>query len=601
MEVEREYEELKIESDVDHFKLLTIYIGKHRKLFWIIVFLMFINVIFSITAPLILNYVIEIIEIDNEELLNQLNLNGALLGFGVVAFLAWFFTSVQFHYVAALTARFVRDLRIDAYSNLIKNKIPFFDDQKSGDLTSRIINDTNELSEAGDSIAWVFTSIVRVLFVSIIFVIYSFEIALVAIGFIPIIFLLAYIVGNYERKVSKIWREKFGEVNSRFQEIMSKIQISKAFNREKENLKKFQIINEETYQASVKRGLAIFIFWPMTDLMKHGLMIAILWIGTLQVAEGLPVATVILFLILINYYYWPLITIASNFQDFQGAMASLERISMISFDSNLHEDVNGNNSMPKEISKIKFENVNFSYDENNEILKNINFEVNKGERVALVGHTGAGKTTIGSLLMRFYSIKQGKISINGTNINDINLLEYRERVSLVSQKVLLFKGTIRENLILSDKTINDEKIWEILESVQAAEFIELLPNKLDYVVSENGKNLSSGQKQMISLARALISKPEFIILDEASSAVDIYTEAKITKGIDAILSNSTSVSIAHRLTTIMKSDKIIVMEDGLIKEIGSHDDLIKINGIYSEMYNLYLSTQSAKFLEKIKY
>ncbi len=214
---------------------------------------------------------------------------------------------------------------------------------------------------------------------------------------------------------------RFGEVNSRFQEIMSKIQISKAFNREKENLKKFQIINEETYQASVKRGLAIFIFWPMTDLMKHGLMIAILWIGTLQVAEGLPVATVILFLILINYYYWPLITIASNFHKFQGAMASLERISTISFDSNLHEDVNGNNSMPKEISKIKFENVNFSYDGNNEILKNLNFEINKGERVAIVGHTGAGKTTIGSLLMRFYSIKQGKISINGTNINNINL------------------------------------------------------------------------------------------------------------------------------------------------------------------------------------
>ena len=234
MEIEKKQHELKIKSDLDHFKLLTIYIEKHKNLFWIVVILMFINVIFSISTPLILNYVIEIIEINNEEALTRLNLNAAILGFGAVAFLAWFFTSFQFYHVAALTARFIRDLRIDAFSNLIKNKISFFDDQKSGDLTSRIINDTKELSESGDSIAWVITSMVRVLFVSIIFVIYSIEIALVALGFIPIVFLLSYLIGNYERKASKIWRDRFGEVNSRFQEIMSKIQISKAFNRERE-------------------------------------------------------------------------------------------------------------------------------------------------------------------------------------------------------------------------------------------------------------------------------------------------------------------------------------------------------------------------------
>lgn len=601
MEIEKKQNGLKIKSDLDHFKLLTIYIEKHKNLFWIVVILMVINVIFSISTPLILNYVIEAIEINNEEALTRLNLNAAILGFGAVAFLAWFFTSFQFYHVAALTARFIRDLRIDAFSNLIKNKISFFDDQKSGDLTSRIINDTKELSESGDSIAWVITSMVRVLFVSIIFVIYSIEIALVALGFIPIVFLLSYLIGNYERKASKIWRDRFGEVNSRFQEIMSKIQISKAFNRERENLKKFQIINEETYNASLKRGFAIFLFWPMVDLMKHGLTIAILWIGTLEVADGLPVATVILFLILINYYYWPLVTIASNFHKFQGAMASLERISTISYSYNLFEKDDDEGLMPEKISQIKFENVHFSYDGTNEILKNLNFEINNGERVAIVGHTGAGKTTIGSLLMRFYDVNKGKISINDNDINNINLWSYRKKVSLVSQKVLLFKGTIRENLVLSDKNITDDKVWKILESVQAAEFIELLPNKLDYVVSENGKNLSSGQKQMISLARALISNPEFIILDEASSAVDIYTEAKITRGIDAILSNCTSVSIAHRLTTIMKSDKIIVMEDGQIKEIGNHDDLMKRNGIYTEMYDLYLSTQTTKYLEKIKY
>ena len=211
-------------------------------------------------------------------------------------------------------------------------------------------------------------------------------------------------------------------------------------------------------------------------------------------------------------------------------MFSLERISTISYSYNLFEKDDDEGLMPEKISQIKFENVHFSYDGTNEILKNLNFEINNGERVAIVGHTGAGKTTIGSLLMRFYDVNKGKISINDNDINNINLWSYRKKVSLVSQKVLLFKGTIRENLVLSDKNITDDKVWKILKSVQAAEFIELLPNKLDYVVSENGKNLSSGQKQMISLARALISNPEFIILDEASSAVDIYTGAKLHEG-----------------------------------------------------------------------
>lgn len=574
------------------------YIKRHRMMFNLVVLALILNVSLALTAPIIFNYVLEAIE-DGTDITNKFLLY-AITGYIVFSVLSWLLRAIQFMSVAKLNARIVRDIRVDAYSSILENDISFFDKRKSGELTSRIVNDTKELHESGRELAWFFTSLFRISLTLVIFFYFSYRIALAASIFLPIILVIAIFLGRLERKVTAEWREKYGEVNSRFAETMSKIQISKAFNREEENLNRFEILNESTYKASVKRGFVIFIFWPITDVMQHALLLIILYVGIQEVEAGMPIATLILFLILKNQFYWPLITMANTYHRFQGAFASLERISRVSRDPELLENDKGTLTAENLSGSIVFDNVDFAYNPEIPVLQNISFEINPGDRIALVGHTGAGKSTVASLLMRFYDISSGNITMDGESLYDYDMTSLRKHMSLVSQRVLMFKGNIRENLLIANPDASDEQIWNVLDKVQAREFIEMLPNDLDTAVEENGKNLSAGQRQMISFARALLSDPRIIILDEATASVDLYTESKIQDAIDTLLDSRTSISIAHRLTTILKSDKIIVLEQGKIVQIGSHEELIEQGGLYESMYKLYLETQSAKYLNKIK-
>jgi len=301
-----------------------------------------------------------------------------------------------------------------------------------------------------------------------------------------------------------------------------------------------------------------------------------------------------------DYYYYPLLSLARNYSRFQSLFVNLERLLNISENSEIREANTSTKIAEKLQGEVEFKNVNFSYVEDTPVLKNISFHIKPGQHVALVGHTGSGKSTIASLIPRFYKINNGEILIDEVKIQDYELNSLRSVIGLVSQRVLLFKGTIRENMLIGSENASDEDIWDALNAVQAREFIELLPNSLDFLVTEGGKNLSVGQRQMISYARVLLGKPDIIILDEATSAVDLYTEAKIQDSTELLLKGRTSIVIAHRLTTILNSDFIIVLENGEIKQIGPHKELMEQEGPYQDMYQLYFKTQSAKYLEKIK-
>ena len=417
--------------DKQLFSMMWGYVRPHRSVLFGVVFGLIVGVALGTTAPLLINYIIEQIELGIEiELTIQVQI---IVAYIIVNILAWFFGVIQFIFVAKLNARVIRDIRIDAFSSILDNNVAFFDTQKSGDLTSRVINDTRELSESAQSIAFFFTALFRLVLVIGVFLYFSPTLTLAILSIFPVVIGFSLLLGRYERSVSESWRIKLAAVNSNFSEIMSKIQISKAFHREKENLSKFSVVNEATYKASIKRGFAIFIFWPITDLMKHGFTLLILAIGTLLVTQtNLPVATLILFLILSNYFYWPLITIANNYHRFQGAFASLERISLVAKNPRVKENEEGL-TVNKLQGKIDFKNVDFAYLPDEPVLQNISFNVSPGQRVAIVGHTGAGKSTIASLLMRFYEIKGGSIRIDNTEITDYNLEEYRHQVSMVSR------------------------------------------------------------------------------------------------------------------------------------------------------------------------
>jgi len=591
-------------SDKELLGFLWGYVRNQSKMFYVVIATLILNTVLSILSPLFFTYVVDIVEQGLTSDVVSKNVKIAILAYVFLNLASWFMRAIQFVYITKLNTRVIKQLRIDAFKSIIDNKVQFFDLNESGDITSRVVNDTKELYDASRDIAWVITNIFRlILTVSVLFY-FSVYLTLASILFAPIIIGISILLGKYERKTSASWRKKFGEVNQRFSETMAKLQISKAFNREEENLSRFKELNEATYKASIKRALAIFIFWPMTDLLKHLLLIIVLVVGMWEIERGMPISTLILFLILQGYFYWPLIGIADNFHKFQGAFASLERVINFSKDDTLkeyHNSSSGSSEIGDGINgSIRFDDVTFGYDPENTVLRNISFSIKPGQRIALVGHTGAGKSTIASLMTRFYDPQDGTILIDEKPIKDYNLSFLRSKISLVSQRVLLFQGTIRENLLISKHDATDEELWSSLDAVQATDFIDQLPEGLDTKVEEGGKNLSVGQRQMISFARSLLANPTILILDEATSSVDLFTESKIQTAIDVLLSERTSISIAHRLTTIMRSDLIIVLEDGEILESGSHQELVKGSGHYAEMYKLYFETQSAKYLENIK-
>jgi ATP-binding cassette subfamily B protein len=586
-------------SDKELMRMLWDYITPFKNMFYILVILMLINVAFGISAPLLYQKAMALIE---EESSTEMQLIlPPLIGYFIILMTQWFSRAIHRFYSYRFSASITNNIRNHVFGEVLRNKLDFFHKTESGRLTSTITNDIAELSNTGDRFVYVTTNLVRLFAILGVLFYFSRWLTFSALIFMPILFVIIFFMRGYTRKVSRKWRKNWAIVNQNISESMRSIQVCKAFNREAENVKKMKDLNEETYRSSVRRGFAIFIVGPVSDLFRHLLTIVILLVGTLEHDYrplSFTVSVFFLFLFLLDYYYYPVLSLARNLNSFQSAFAILDRILKITENKQIKEVVSGNIRKEKFTGEIEFKNVNFSYIADTPVIKNMSFLLKPGQRVALVGHTGSGKTTIASLLVRFYDIESGEIDIDGLNIKSYSLDDLRARTGLVNQRVLLIKGTIRENLKLGNDDATDEEIWNALDAVQAREFIESVG--LDFEVSDDGKNLSAGQRQMISYARVLLTNPDIIILDEATSAVDLYTESKIQDATDLLLLGKSSIVIAHRLTTILKSDYIIVLDNGKIVQKGTHAELVEIPGEYQEMYKLYFETQSAKYLEVMK-
>jgi ATP-binding cassette subfamily B protein len=586
-------------SDRDLLKFLWTFVVPYKKIFILVGVFLLINVFFGITGPLIFRKVLNFVD-TTQDISPPIRIVIQLLSaYFIINIAKWFAMIAQNVYTVRLNARIIQDIRVNSFESILNNQLSFFDHQETGVLTSQIMNDVQELSDTGERFVHVVTSFIRLLGILSILFYFSPIMTGVSLAFLPVFFLIVFSLRKFQRKVAKVWRANFANVNQRFNELMRSISISKAFAREKENTNQFTDLNEKTYQSAIKRAFAIFIISPINDFNRHLLLIVILALGAVEHSKGLDIATVYLFVFLLDYYYYPALQLARNYSRFQSSFAILDRLLKISENPDLKELNLGQVDALSLQGEIEFQHVDFSYTPEKQILSDISFHIKPGQRVALVGETGAGKTTIAALLSRFYQINSGDILLDGKSINDYDIASLRQAIGMVSQRVLLFTGTIRENLLIGNAQASDEQLWAALDIVQAREFIELLPNGLDFHVTEGGKNLSAGQRQMVSFARVLLSDPRIIILDEATSAVDLYTESKIQDSIDILLENRTSLVIAHRLTTILKSDLIIVLEDGKCVQIGTHTELFNQPGLYRDMYNLYFQTQSAKYLEQI--
>ncbi|MDZ7766429.1 MAG: ABC transporter ATP-binding protein [Melioribacteraceae bacterium] len=516
----------------------------------------------------------------------SLLLIGALL---FQAFIQYFLT----YYTQLMGQKIIYDLRVNIFSHIQKLALRFFDKTPIGRLVTRTTNDVESLNELFSSgIVMVFSDLFQIFWILIFMFFMSWDLSLVTLSVLPI---LIYATFLFRRKVREAYRDvrfHLARLNSYMQEHITGMNIVQVFSKEKDELKSFSSINSDHRKANVNSIFYYAVFFPIVEILSSLAIALIIWYGGGQVVqEAMTIGVLFAFIQYTEMFFRPIRDLSEKYNIMQTAMASSERIFKLLDNKTFVKNPDHPVKLEEVKGEIEFKNVWFAYNPEEYVLKDISLKINPGESIALVGHTGAGKTSIINILTRFYDIEKGKILIDGKDISTLDKRDLRKYISIVLQDVFLFSGTIRSNISLNSPDISDERLMEAAKIVGADKFIERLPDKYDEEVMEKGATLSVGQKQLISFARALAYNPQVLILDEATSSVDTETEMLIQKAIEKLLVGRTSIVVAHRLSTIQNADKIVVMHKGEIREIGTHQDLLAKQGIYYKLYQLQYKDQ----------
>ncbi len=489
--------------------------------------------------------------------------------------------------------RTLLDLRIEIFTHLQKLSLKFFDKSPVGRLVTRVTNDVESLSELFSSgIVMIFSDIFIIIWIFVFMILMSFDLAIVTMSVIPVLVYATFLFRKKVRANYRDVRKHLARLNSYMQEHISGMSVVQLFNKEKVEFEKFKSINEDYRDANIKSVFYHAIFYPFVELISAIAVALIIWYGGGEVVQkNLSLGVLFAFIQYTEMFFRPVRDLAEKYNILQTGMASSERIFKL-LDTKMFVNNPENPEPLKEIKgKIEFRNVWFAYNDEDYVLKDISFTINPGETVAIVGATGAGKSSIINVLLRFYDINKGEILIDDINISKVDKRELRKQIALVLQDVILFSGDIKSNISLWNEIIPFEKILEAAKIVGADKFINELPKKYDEEVKERGATLSLGQKQLISFARALAYNPKILILDEATASIDTESEKLIQKAISKLLKGRTSIVIAHRLSTIQNSDKIIVLHKGRIREMGKHYELLEKKGIYYRLYQLQYKDQ----------
>ena len=479
----------------------------------------------------------------------------------------------------------IRDIRERLFKKLIYFKTSFFDKTPIGQLVTRAVGDVETIATVyTDGLLMVFGDVLRIVFVLVMMFAVNVHLSYISLLILPIMIVITRFFQKRLRKAFGDERSWTAIQNSFVQERLSGMSIIQTFNRQDAEFKKFDDININLKGALLKTVFIFSLFFPVVELISS------LFIGFILVYGGYITITageVIAFIQFINMLIRPLRQIADRFNNIQRGLVGAERVLGI-MDENITMPNTGTVQKDEFAGKIEFQKVHFAYDEKQEVLKGVDFTVKPGEMVAIVGATGAGKSTIISLIPRLYDINSGKILIDNVEVKYYELYNLRSHIGVVLQDVFLFHGSIFENLVFGDETITLEQVRKAAKEIEVDEFIMQLPGGYDFVVSERGSSISLGQRQLLSFLRAYLSDPKILILDEATSSIDQESEKLIQRATEKITQNRTAIVIAHRLSTIVKADKIIVMDQGKIVEEGKHDELLLQNGYYASLYKAQL-------------
>jgi len=575
--------------DAKLMKRLLSYIKPYRRF---VIFAILLN-IFVAALPAIRPYLTKIAV---DDYIAQSDYQG-LFFISLILFVLLLFQAVVQYFLTYFTQylgqKTLYDLRTQIFNHIQKLALKFFDRTPIGRLVTRATNDVEALGELFSSgIVMVFSDIFIILWILAFMFFMDINLSLVTLSVFPVLIYGTFLFRKKARESYRDVRLHLARLNTYMQEHVTGMSVVQIFNKENDELKKFSAINSDYRQVNIKSIFYYAVFYPSVELLSSIAIGLIIWYGGDEIIQGtLTIGALFAFIQYTEMFFRPIRDLSEKYNIMQTAMASSERVFKLLDNQTMIRNPENPIKMEAVKGKIEFKNVWFAYNDEDYVLKDISFNINPGERIAIVGHTGAGKTSIINILTRFYDISKGEILLDGVNIEKLDKRELRKHVSIVLQDVYLFSGDIKSNINLHDDDISDERIIEAAKIVGADKFIADLPQKYGEEVKERGATLSVGQKQLISFARALAYNPKILILDEATSSIDTETEMLIKQAIEKLLVGRTAIVIAHRLSTIQNADKIIVLHKGEIRETGNHQQLLAKKGIYYKLYQLQYKDQ----------
>lgn len=565
-------------------------VAPFRKSILLISLYIFITTIAETLNPLLIGIAVDELSNVNSNLLIVMEVGGLYF---ILTILIWLVFFLRRKEIGKFVPYFLEKLRMNIFDKLQEQDMSFFDKHLSGQLNTRVSNDALDFGNTTLLLADTLGNVLISIFTFGMLLWLNPILALITLAAIPFIFILVISLRRLVKIVSRAYRKALGNINAAMVESIEGIHVSKSYGQESTVSKQFQETNKDYFKAGFRITATTHMWRPLLETIAAIALIVVIFFGGQLVFQGLTKpGTIFMFILYLQKFFRPIMVLSVFFPQLSSGMAAYERIIDI-LDSRPSVKQNPNAiDVGRLEGEIKFNNLDFRYRDGKWIFAKLNLHIPKGEKLAVVGHTGAGKTSLVSLLARYYEFQGGSIEIDGINVRDMTLESYRRNLGIVQQDVFLFSGTIEENIRYGRQKASEEDLWNAIKTVHLEELIEYLPEGLQTQIGERGKGLSAGQKQLVSFARAILINPKILILDEATSSVDAYTEAIIQEALEVLLANRTSIIIAHRLSTIVNADRIIVMDNGRIVEEGTHQSLLAQKCKYADLYKQYFEHQS---------
>jgi len=583
-------------SDKELMQRMGAYFRPHSKRLILITVMLIIIAGAGASFPVLMGRGIDLLQLEDNPAVMAL-LTASVFLFGV---LAWGANWLRRRLTVRTIGDVVLKLRTEAFDASVHHDLSFFDQYSSGRIVSRITSDTRDFGEVITLVTDVTSQFIQAFFLGLFLLKVEWRLALGIFLFLPILFLAASSLRAVMRKYTRLGMRAMAEVNAKIKESIGGIAVAKNYRQEKNIYNEFIQANVGSYQVNIRRGFVLSSVFPLLNGLGGVATAGLVYAGGLSVIQGMVTAGAwYLFLTSLDRFFFPVLNLAAFSAQIQAGLSAAERIfALIEAEPNVVQAAHI--TQPSLQGDIRFEDVTFQYTPRDKVLEHFHLHIRPGETIALVGHTGAGKSSIARLIARFYEFQEGKILIDGHDIRNLDIRTYRQQLGIVSQTPFLFSGDVAENIRYANPHVTDDEIVTLARKIGNGEWLETLPQGLRTFVGERGNRLSMGQRQLVALMRVLAHNPAIFILDEATASIDPFTEWQIQQALHLILAQSTSILIAHRLSTVQAADCILVIDHGRIIEQGTHERLLAMNGHYANLYNTYFRHQSLSYIEKAR-